>query len=511
MYSRGATVLLSHPRSNARGVNMCSKKWGRKHGLRVLPLVLVFFACDPSEDTEPPPPDPPPSRAAPDRFGPTNNLGALPGAVQVSLSGEATYSVPIEVPPGRMGMHPSLAISYASNDGMSTLGKGFGLSGLSAITRCARTPAVDGVRSPPRFDDSDAYCLDGSRLLYAGEESGRAVYRTERYSSLRVFATPGVNGPSTFEVNDGEGGTSFYGEPEYFANGAIEGDATVASWRISRSVDAFGNFMTFHYSQPTYAPAGPRGAIGESHIKEIHYTFHESGDTGQLVQFEYDEDPDGRMGFTHGFSFRRQRRLVRVSAFDRTGLAHAYKLKYDNGSPSGSSRLTSLNKCTSAPHTPDAILDDEGLVCLRATEFEWTTGDADTPFEEINTTWYLNRPDEFFATELGQTFQTPESSPVISLDANGDGAADLAFVTRVPDSTGTSFTNALGIRWGAPGDEPFRDVVHGTHSDAGLLEASLTGAGGKIHGLDIDHDGYDEIVALGAGHRLITPRGVSPV
>ncbi len=50
-------------------------------------------------------------------------VGTLGGAVHADpFTGVATTSIPIEVPPGRSGMQPSLALTYNSAAGNSWLG-----------------------------------------------------------------------------------------------------------------------------------------------------------------------------------------------------------------------------------------------------------------------------------------------------------------------------------------------------------------------------------------------------
>ena len=75
-------------------------------------------------------------------LAPTDSVGALPGSLSVDFDGQAHYVIPIEVPPARADHVPQLAFSYSSSDAVGALGRGWSLSGLSAITRCAQSIAI---------------------------------------------------------------------------------------------------------------------------------------------------------------------------------------------------------------------------------------------------------------------------------------------------------------------------------------------------------------------------------
>ena len=96
------------------------------------------------------------------------SAGALAGSGSVTPAGEYRYRIPLDVPPGRAGMAPSLALVYSSRGKNGHLGVGWQLEGLSEIDRCPRTFAVDGVSNGVRLDDHDAFCLDGHELVPLG-------------------------------------------------------------------------------------------------------------------------------------------------------------------------------------------------------------------------------------------------------------------------------------------------------------------------------------------------------
>ena len=93
--------------------------------------------------------------------------GTVPGVFNVSTTGEAIYSMPLAVPPGRADMQPSPTLTYNSAGGDGLLGMGFSVSGFSVVTHCPKNLAQDGEIkgvSYGELDPSDAFCLDGKRL-----------------------------------------------------------------------------------------------------------------------------------------------------------------------------------------------------------------------------------------------------------------------------------------------------------------------------------------------------------
>jgi Salmonella virulence plasmid 65kDa B protein len=100
-------------------------------------------------------------------------VGAIGGAHSVSLTGSASYGIPINIAPGTQGMVPSLTVGYNSHAGNGLLGMGWNLGGLSVISRAGKDIYHDGEVSPvENTDEKDFYTLDGNRLMLTGGTYG---------------------------------------------------------------------------------------------------------------------------------------------------------------------------------------------------------------------------------------------------------------------------------------------------------------------------------------------------
>lgn len=171
--------------------------------------------------------------------------GTIAGTFKADPSGNASYTVKIEVPPGTAGMQPGLNLTYSSSGGGGLLGQGWSLGGLSAISRCAGTQAQDGALGRIQYDASDKFCIDGMRLVQTSSGAGYWEYRTEieGFSRIRAYGTSASN-PQYWEVKTRTGQTMLYGSTE--------------DSRIERQRGACEN--QFVYSTPgTFSLAIPAG------------------------------------------------------------------------------------------------------------------------------------------------------------------------------------------------------------------------------------------------------------
>ncbi|UPQ80325.1 polymorphic toxin type 23 domain-containing protein [Flavobacterium azooxidireducens] len=153
--------------------------------------------------------------------GSSPEVGVTEGQLSVSLTGGATYSIPIAVPPGINGIVPQIALSYNSQGGNGLAGYGWNVSGISVITRTPSTRFHDNNIDPVDFDALDRFSFDGQRLIVKNGTSGvyganSTVYETESFSNVKITSygvhPSGANyGPAYFIVQYPDGSLAHYG------------------------------------------------------------------------------------------------------------------------------------------------------------------------------------------------------------------------------------------------------------------------------------------------------------
>ena len=121
--------------------------------------------------------------------GTSTEVGITEGQLSVSLTGGASYSIPIAMSPGINGVVPQVSLTYNSQGGNGVAGYGWNISGVSAITRIPSTKFHDGTIDAVDFDNLDRFALDGQRLmLKTGTYGGNgAEYETENFSNIKII------------------------------------------------------------------------------------------------------------------------------------------------------------------------------------------------------------------------------------------------------------------------------------------------------------------------------------
>lgn len=288
-------------------------------------------------------------------------VASIPGQFAVSPTGAATYSIPIQVPPGTAGMVPNLALSYSSKNRDGIVGWGWTLEGLPAITHCARTAAQDaGVHGGVNYDSNDRFCYGGQRLVLVSGTYGanNSTYRTEIESFLKFVAhSTAGHGPSWFSIKLPSGGEIDLGATTDSQILAV-GKTTVAVWAVNKIVDVKGNYLTVTYTDDT--------TNGQFYPNSINYTANDAASLTAYnsVQFFYNTARvDVTPQYQAGSLVKTTVLLTDIKTYEGANVVYDYKLAYRAGTTIKHSRLTSVTLC------------DSGTNCLAPTTFGWQ-GDA---------------------------------------------------------------------------------------------------------------------------------------
>ncbi len=317
-------------------------------------------------------------------------VGKIPGSFEVTPYGSASYSVPIDVPPGVNGIKSDLALVYDSRSGSGDVGIGWGLSGIDAITRCGtnleQDPSIgiDGID----FDSNDRFCLNGSRLVLVGGTgsygSHNSEYKTEVESFKRIVAkgTSG-SGPAYFEVYYNSGSVAYFGADENgnISDGRITGFNGIYQWSIKTMKDRFNNTINYSY-------------LPNSHyLDRVTYS-------NVTVQLNWASRPDVREYYlAHGARKRIDKRLSSIIVESNNNTVWQYSIEYGDFDVEGS-HVLSINKC------------DGSNQCRPSLDLTW-----DDPATGFTRLWG-NMPDAYFTdgiNDMGSRLQ----------DINGDGLADM--------------------------------------------------------------------------------------
>ncbi|MDC3984391.1 FG-GAP-like repeat-containing protein [Polyangium jinanense] len=362
----------------------------------VPPPAPAVIACKPQH----------PSLPAVRADGPARAVAAtLSASFSLTDTGEGAISIPLTAPRGRGGIEPALSVAYNSAAGDGVMGVGFSLVGASAITRCAKTMALDGEIRAVRYDASDtAFCLDGRRLVKVAENGETVEYRTLPDAHIKVLGHFKGEEPASFEALLPSGHVVAYGEDEG-SRPRARGGASRA-WLSSSMRDLRSNTMTYGYC---FAEAD--GYTAEYALDEIRYTSFEGASTlpaTRAISLGYGTRDANDVRFHHAGGMRLQRSL-RLDEVQMRGpgdtLVRRYAFTYDHSETTGRTRLLEMKECG-----------------------------ADNACTEPMRFLYPARERGFAEVDTGLPAPTSTRASPLLLDADGDGLDDLL----VPDTSALS-------------------------------------------------------------------------
>src|SRR6266516_2112360 len=254
------------------------------------------------------------------------------------FTGTGNYTLPIEVPAGRNGFQPSLALSYSSGNGNSPFGLGWSITTPSISRKTAKgTPAY--------IDDSDIFVFTGEDdLIVIDQRPGATEYRcrTEVSFSKFIHLRDAGSGSDYWEVMHRDGSVSTYGTPrpgdastDWIDPAVITDPANrdrLFSWKPTATRDPFGNTIRYSYKREATRRDGLR-AWDQVFLSRVSYVDVDATTLNYLVQLdlEYGARPDPFSEYRAGFEIRtnwRCRRLVLTVNTDPPQRVRSYELKY---------------------------------------------------------------------------------------------------------------------------------------------------------------------------------------
>ncbi|MDX2564918.1 SpvB/TcaC N-terminal domain-containing protein [Streptomyces sp. TX20-6-3] len=316
------------------------------------------------------------------------NLVEAPSA---NNTGDARLSYPLEVPKGRAGLEPGLAVTYNSSGTSGWLGVGWDLA----------TPmvTVDTRWGVPRYDaglETETYLLNGEQLTPVAHRSALRARTAEKVFHTRVegrFDRIVRHGDSPtnywWEVTDKQGVRTLFGGT---ADSTLaDGTGRVATWAARETRDGNDNVLRYRYAK--VADGGTAGSTvpgSDLYPRKITYTGRGDTDGRYSVTFIRDRErgeprrPDVRIDATYGFKKVTADLLRRVEVKLDDQLIRAYELNYRTGA-FAKTLLTSVSQFSESNqlfHTHtfdyfDDVRDPSGTYNTFADAAGWSVPDDD--------------------------------------------------------------------------------------------------------------------------------------
>ncbi|SHH64167.1 tRNA(Glu)-specific nuclease WapA precursor [Vibrio aerogenes CECT 7868] len=271
----------------------------------------------------------------------TETVGTLPGELSIT-QGIASYQIPLELPDGRGGNTPQLAIEYSSQvDSHSSMGVGFTLSGLTSIGRCSSNQFTDQQYLPAENSPRDKFCLNGSRMVIADGIRGEdgSVYFLQQDNLTRISLTN----------NASDSGSYFVAKTKSGEQMTYRFHTQSGLWLLSETTNT-------------------------TQTNPVKYTYTDNGDISRIsydiyqVDFKYQPMPNSDFLLSRknkvGKLYSSSERLTRIELSASDTLKTYYKINYQ---PKGETQVSSIDG-----HLVRSVqYCDSSNQCLPATTFTW--------------------------------------------------------------------------------------------------------------------------------------------
>lgn len=239
-----------------------------------------------------------PNHVSPNTSKTVGQIGIQSG---ISQTGAKTYSVPMTVYPGINGLTPQIALSYSSQAGNGPLGVGWSISGLSSISRVAKSTYYDNTPEKIKLDTNDAFSLNGTRLIKIGSNT----YQTET-GNIKITAHISSNTVCYFEVFYPDGRKGIFGNTYNTTN--------QLTYPLTKLTDAYDNSIDYSYT-----------------FSGNYYRIDCISYNNATINFSYDTRNDNTNIFIAGKNIQENNRLKNITCKLDNTLLGTYTLAYKTG------------------------------------------------------------------------------------------------------------------------------------------------------------------------------------
>lgn len=273
-------------------------------------------------------------------------VGDIPVTSGVSQTGARTFEIPVDIFPAINGMQPKIAVSYNSQSPNSVMGPGWYISGLSTITRGAKSVYHDGNTSAISMTSADAFYIDGIRLIKTAGTSSPYTYKSEHgHIAAKQYFTGNVT--QYFEVFYPDGKTAVFGFKDNNANHL--------SYPLTELSDLHGN--TIKYSYETFS------GNDIYNIERIIYN------TNACIDFAYTTRKVPALKFAAGTKVSQQYTLAGITAKAGNEIRDKYLFTYTDHGPIPLLTRISRENGQGGKYNPVELYYGSGQA-----EESWTTG-----------------------------------------------------------------------------------------------------------------------------------------
>ncbi|KQB37713.1 RHS repeat-associated core domain-containing protein [Flavobacterium aquidurense] len=268
----------------------------------------------------------------------SQNFTDTKGELQISVSGTATYNLPIATPPSIKSVAPIINLTYSSGVRGGIAGQGWSINSISAISRISTRRDIDGFVDGVDFDDNDKLALDGQRLLIKTGTywASGSTYETEYKSNTRIeLKTEGST--VYFIVTAPDGSRSWYGSK---GSGSLQNSVSLNSWYIVHYEDVNGNFIDYNYKTVAYA------GTNQLYIDNIAFSGNSvAGVAAQnKISFNYRDAKRVERDYLKGVPVYATQILSNIQVFANNNIFRTYKLTHLEDTSLGYERITNVQE-----------------------------------------------------------------------------------------------------------------------------------------------------------------------